>query len=120
MLHGSLFDLKCSNNTCDWVEKDNHKDPFCEALAPASADVPRGEVLPLLDPYHRIKHITEDELPRCPKCLVGLQRPAVVWFGEDLDSEMLEGINNWMFRGKVVSILRPCTKFMFPFAGLLN
>lgn len=73
--------------------------------------MPAGERLPLLDPYHRIKHITEEELPHCPRCESGLQRPAVVWFGESLDEKMLDGINSWMFRGKVV----PLFPLLFPF-----
>lgn len=95
-LHGSLYDIKCSNESCDWIQKGNFDDPFCAALAPASVDMPNGEPLPLLDPYHRIKHITEDELPKCPKCKKGLQRPGVVWFGEDLDSAMMMDILAWM------------------------
>jgi NAD-dependent deacetylase sirtuin 5 len=65
--------------------------------------MPPGETLPLLDPYHRIKHITEEELPHCPQCQSGLQRPGVVWFGEDLDEKILDEVNEWMFRGKLVS-----------------
>lgn len=65
-------------------------------LAPASVDMPNNEPLPLLDPYHRIKHITEDELPKCPQCHTGLQRPGVVWFGEDLDSRMMMDIQAWL------------------------
>ncbi|KAK1244675.1 hypothetical protein MKX07_003474 [Trichoderma sp. CBMAI-0711] len=95
-LHGSLFDIKCSNESCDWMQKGNFDDPFCAALAPASVDMPNGEPLPLLDPYHRVKHITEDELPKCPQCSSGLQRPGVVWFGEDLDAHMMMDISAWL------------------------
>ena len=73
-LHGSLFDIKCSADACGWVQHDNYDDPFCAPRAPASEDSPPGEPLPLLDPYHRIRHIPEEELPRCPQCRVGLQR----------------------------------------------
>ncbi|KAK7415254.1 hypothetical protein QQX98_006003 [Neonectria punicea] len=100
-LHGSLFDIKCSNEACDWIQHGNYDDPFCPPLAPASVDVPPGEKLPLLDPYHRIKHVTEEEIPKCPSCGTGLQRPGVVWFGESLDAEMLEGVNNWMYQGQL-------------------
>lgn len=105
-LHGSLFDIKCSADGCDWVQRGNFEDPFCPSLAPASEDPPPGETLPLLDPYHRIRHIPEEELPKCPKCQVGLQRPAVVWFGESLDATMLTDIEAWMSQGKVVSLPR--------------
>lgn len=105
-LHGSLFDIKCSNDSCGWVQRGNFDDPFCPALAPASEDPPPGETLPLLDPYHRIKHIKEDELPKCPECKVGLQRPGVVWFGESLDQDMLMGVENWLQEDTVVSLNR--------------
>ncbi|KAF7553181.1 hypothetical protein G7Z17_g3799 [Cylindrodendrum hubeiense] len=100
-LHGSLFDIKCSNNACGWIQHGNYDDPFCPALAPASVDMPPGEKLPLLDPYHRIKHVTEDEIPKCPSCNKGLQRPGVVWFGESLDEMMLAGVDVWMKQGKL-------------------
>lgn len=100
-LHGSLFDIKCTNTSCTWTQKGNFDDPFCPALAPASIDPPPGEQLPLLDPYHRIKHITEEELPKCPSCNEGLQRPGVVWFGESLDELMVMEIENWLYEAPV-------------------
>ncbi|KAG6057326.1 hypothetical protein E4U32_005248 [Claviceps aff. humidiphila group G2b] len=95
-LHGSLFDVKCTTEDCDWVQRGNMDDPFCPALAAASEDPPEGKPLPLLDPYHRIKHVSEEDLPRCPKCKTGLQRPGVVWFGESLDSHIVDQINDWI------------------------
>jgi NAD-dependent deacetylase sirtuin 5 len=101
-LHGSLFDIKCSDDSCTWIERGNEADPFCPALAPASEDPPEGQELPLLNPYHRIKHISEDDLPKCPSCKEGLQRPGVVWFGEMLDEDMMMGIQNWLSEEPVV------------------
>lgn len=103
-LHGSLFDIKCANESCTWTQRGNYDDPFCEQLAEASQDAPPGESLPLLDPYHRVKHIPEEELPKCPECKAGLQRPGVVWFGEGLDTDMLNSIDQWLVKGGVVSI----------------
>lgn len=77
-------------------------DPFCPALAAASEDPPEGKPLPLLDPYHRIKHVAEEELPRCPQCKAGLQRPGVVWFGEELDANMINRTNDWITADKIV------------------
>jgi NAD+-dependent protein deacetylase sirtuin 5 len=102
-LHGSLFDIKCSNDHCSWIQRGNFDDPFCPPLEPASVDMPNGETPPLLDPYHRIKHISESELPHCPLCKTGLQRPGVVWFGEDLDYGMLNRADNFIKEGKLVS-----------------
>lgn len=102
-LHGSLFDIKCTTEGCGWIQRGNFDDPFCPPLAPASEDPPDGRSLPLLDPYHRIKHISEEELPRCPECNKGLQRPGVVWFGEALEKAMLDRVNAWIAEGKIVS-----------------
>lgn len=111
-LHGSLFNIKCSNATCHWIQYGNYADPFCEALKEASQDAPPGQTLPLLDPYHRIRHIPEEELPKCPSCGTGLQRPGVVWFGESLDPVMLASISMWLKEDTVVGRLlhRPCTR----------
>lgn len=59
----------------------------------------------MLDPYHRIKHVAVEELPKCPKCKTGLQRPGVVWFGEELDEGMIERINDWITKDKIVCFL---------------
>lgn len=100
-LHGSLFDIKC--NSCDWIQRGNYDDPFCPALAPASEDPAPGETLALLDPYHRIKHVSEEDLPKCPQCKKGLQRPGVVWFGEGLDSTILQDADAFLMKGRLVS-----------------
>ncbi|KAJ6437825.1 NAD-dependent histone deacetylase, silent information regulator Sir2 [Purpureocillium lavendulum] len=120
-LHGSLFDIKCSADGCDWMQRGNFDDPFCPPLAPASEDPPPGEPLPLLDPYHRIRHIPEEELPKCPKCQVGLQRPAVVWFGESLDVSMITDVDAWINQGKVDLMLVVGTSAqVWPAAGYIS
>eukprot|EP00095_Tigriopus_kingsejongensis_P007345 snap_masked-scaffold589_size129586-processed-gene-0.32 protein:Tk07345 transcript:snap_masked-scaffold589_size129586-processed-gene-0.32-mRNA-1 annotation:"nad-dependent protein deacylase sirtuin- mitochondrial-like" len=74
-LHGSLFRVRCTQ--CG-VETANRDSPICEALrgrgAPEVGTPPAG--------------IAERDLPRCPTCS-GLVRPAVVWFGENLDNDVL-------------------------------
>lgn len=101
-LHGSLFDIKCTN--CEWIQRDNFDDPFCPALAPASVDMPPGETLPLLDPYHRIKHISEDEIPKCPQCKIGLQRPGTVWFGERIPDDVVTKTASFLRQGSLVRL----------------
>ena len=32
-LHGSLLDIKCSNEACDYIDKENLTEPICSALA---------------------------------------------------------------------------------------
>ncbi|CAK9783109.1 DHS-like NAD/FAD-binding domain-containing protein [Cutaneotrichosporon oleaginosum] len=117
-LHGSLFDLKCSNRRCDWVEQNNQDDPLCPALAPSSIDAAPGERLTLLDPAQELEPIPESELPHCPRCKKGLQRPGVVWFGEQLDHAMLAEVDAWIDAGSVDIVLVVGTSsVVYPAAG---
>ncbi|KAK1970533.1 Sir2 family protein [Colletotrichum sublineola] len=101
-LHGSLFDIKCANPGCAYVDRNNTLDLLCPALAPASEDVKDpSHTLPLLDPTRELPRIDDTHLPHCPSCKTGLLRPGVVWFGEGLDEAMLDGINAWISQGKV-------------------
>lgn len=107
MLHGSLFDIKCSDgHGCGYVEKGNFEDPLCPALEPASA-VPTSadQVLPLLDTKLPAPEIDVKDLPQCPKCKKALLRPGVVWFGEMLDEEMMTGIDAWLFAKNIDVVL---------------
>ena len=106
-LHGSLFDVKCSRwqEGCDWVERDNRADPFCPALAAAAQDVDPGQTLPLLDPAQPLAEIPVSELPKCPQCRVGLQRPGVVWFNEPLDDSVQDEAEDWINEDKVDLVL---------------
>lgn len=103
LLHGSLFDIKCSR--CAWVEHDNFADPFFPAIAAASRDVDAGQTLPLLDPTHKLERIPADDIPACPSCRRGLQRPGVVWFGEGLDENMLVEVDRWIAAAEVDLVL---------------
>ncbi|KAI1301050.1 DHS-like NAD/FAD-binding domain-containing protein [Xylaria venustula] len=95
-LHGSLFDLKCNDAKCGFIQRDNFDDPLCAALAPASQDLEGGLLsMPLLDPTREVARIPASELPHCPVCDT-LLRPGVVRFREELDSAMLEEIRAWI------------------------
>ncbi|KAJ9151025.1 DHS-like NAD/FAD-binding domain-containing protein [Coniochaeta hoffmannii] len=100
LLHGSLFDLKCER--CDWMQRGNFDDPLCESLRAASEDVGLERVL---DPKEELARIPREELPHCPKCKTGLQRPGVVWFGESLDHQMLKGVDRWIRNAEVDVVL---------------
>ncbi|KAK3316248.1 putative SIR2 family histone deacetylase [Apodospora peruviana] len=118
LLHGSLFDIKCFNKSCGWIEHHNYADPFCPALVAASEDVEPGKALPLLDPKQKLAKIPESELPKCPSCKTGLQRPGVVWFGEQLDEQMLRDIDAWIDRHVVDMVLVIGTSsVVYPAAG---
>ncbi|XP_020842437.1 NAD-dependent protein deacylase sirtuin-5, mitochondrial [Phascolarctos cinereus] len=80
-LHGSLFKTRCTS--CGNVVE-NYKSPICPALEGKGApdlDVPDAQ-------------IPVDKLPRCEeKDCSGLLRPHVVWFGENLDPDVLDQVN---------------------------
>ncbi|KAJ4328203.1 Protein saf4 [Fusarium piperis] len=120
-LHGSLFDIKCSNRRCDWIQHGNYDDPFFPALEPASEDPEPGKPFPLLDPFHPLETIPKEQIPKCPKCGKGFQRPGVVWFNEGLDADMLAGIDNWLDQGKVDLMLVIGTSAkVWPAAGYID
>ncbi|XP_062279678.1 NAD-dependent protein deacylase sirtuin-5, mitochondrial-like isoform X1 [Scomber scombrus] len=76
-IHGSLFRTRCMS--CGH-EASNYKSPICAALKDKGAPDPKTEDA----------QIPEKELPRCEQTgCHGLLRPAVVWFGETLDSDIL-------------------------------
>ncbi|KAK4453996.1 NAD-dependent protein deacylase [Podospora aff. communis PSN243] len=118
LLHGSLFDVKCSYEPCGWIQRENYDDPFCPALAAAAVDVNPGETLPLLDPSKELADIPREEIPPCPQCDKGFQRPGVVWFGEGLDEEMLTDVEKWIDEDKVDIVLVIGTSSqVYPAAG---
>ena len=77
-LHGNLFKTRCTK--CGDISV-NTDSPICEALRD------RGSP----DPEATSSRIPVSELPTCKKdgC-GGLLRPHVVWFGESLDSDVLD------------------------------
>ncbi|SPO02677.1 related to NAD-dependent histone deacetylase [Cephalotrichum gorgonifer] len=101
-IHGSLFGLKCENESCDWRAADHTSDPLWPVLAPASAsDVDPTKTLPLLDPSTPAPEISRADIPTCPRCEDGasLQRPDIVWFGEGMSYEVTRGVRSWMRDG---------------------
>jgi NAD-dependent SIR2 family protein deacetylase len=109
LLHGSLFDIKCSNPLCDYWET-NFTDPVVPALAiPTSGVDPtsnearkaasdeakayaQGQDLDISDINVPLPSVPEKDLPQCPKCKTHLLRPGVVWFGEVLPSKVLNTV----------------------------
>ncbi|XP_028260515.1 NAD-dependent protein deacylase sirtuin-5A, mitochondrial-like isoform X2 [Parambassis ranga] len=76
-IHGSLFRTRCIS--CGH-EESNYNSPICAAL--------EGKGAP--DPNTHDAQIPVQQLPRCElKGCHGLLRPAVVWFGETLDADIL-------------------------------
>eukprot|EP00090_Calanus_glacialis_P004404 TRINITY_DN13277_c0_g1_i6.p1 TRINITY_DN13277_c0_g1~~TRINITY_DN13277_c0_g1_i6.p1 ORF type:complete len:299 (+),score=99.91 TRINITY_DN13277_c0_g1_i6:28-924(+) len=77
-LHGSLFKTQCTQ--CGDI-RPNHDSPICNALS--------GHGAP--DPDATAARLPVSDLPRCQvgNC-GGLLRPHVVWFGENLDEEVMD------------------------------
>lgn len=109
-LHGSLFELKCTR--CPWKAYDD-RDPL-PGLEIAAQDSAAEK---LLDPAHALEPISSQDLPRCPEC-GGLARPAVVWFGESLDADMLAQADEWIEERPVDIVLVVGTSaVVYPAAG---
>lgn len=130
LLHGSILDLKCFNDSCAYVEKDNLSDPLCPALQAActttttttntTADPQQsqpGKMPLLLDPDVPAPQINTGDLPHCPRCKDYL-RPGVVWFGEALDKAMLDATDKWIKSAPVDLMLVVGTAaVVYPAAG---
>lgn len=108
LLHGSLFDVKCTNQTtCGYQETDNFVDPIVPALAlPQSGEDPTTNAAlakPNTNPLIKgvdissadapLPPISTSSLPQCPQCGSALLRPGVVWFGEALPVDVLADVD---------------------------
>lgn len=103
LLHGSLFDVKCSAFFCNYVERNNYTDPIVPALAlptdesdPTTTAALAARELDISDENVHLPDIDLAHLPKCPQCKRGLVRPGVVWFGEALPSDVLGEIRDYM------------------------
>ncbi|KAL1970042.1 hypothetical protein VTN77DRAFT_6447 [Rasamsonia byssochlamydoides] len=123
LLHGSLFDIKCTSFYCNYSRKDEFTDPIVPALAiptegpqpepsvddktgeqatqalhgamQASQTEQTGRELDISDPRVPIPTLKVEDLPQCPQCK-GLLRPGVVWFGEPLPVRTIEAVDRWI------------------------
>ncbi|KZF21112.1 DHS-like NAD/FAD-binding domain-containing protein [Xylona heveae TC161] len=148
LLHGSLFDVKCTDFYCDFVEHNNFRDPIVPSLTiptrapeplPSGSDRTGSEAAQSLEnAMEATKELQEEELdiadedvalpelrirdlPRCPKCHTGLLRPGVVWFGEQLPREVLDTVDDWISQGPIDLILVIGTSAkVYPAAGYVD
>ena len=122
LLHGSLFDLKCTAFDCDYFEKDNFKDPLAPALEiPKDPNDPSKD----LDISHissPLREVNVKQLPPCPKCKKGLIRPGVVWFGESLPVDTIARVERWMHQPENVDLLLVIgtSAVVYPAAGYIE
>ncbi|KAK5945976.1 hypothetical protein PMZ80_000115 [Knufia obscura] len=108
LLHGNLFDLKCTDKTCGYTEPNNFTDPITPALAiPQSGQDPTAtpntntntptnpliKGLDISNANHTLPTITQSSLPHCPQCKKSLLRPGVVWFGEALPTSVMSDVD---------------------------
>jgi NAD-dependent deacetylase len=78
-IHGDIFVTKCSVCVFQFHETGRGGSPG----SPASDDEERDK--------------EDDDLPRCPEC-GELTRPGVVWFGEQLDTQKIERVEDYLAR----------------------
>ncbi|MCJ1313154.1 hypothetical protein MMC25_006831 [Agyrium rufum] len=122
LLHGSLFDIRCTNFFCNYATE-NFDDPIVPSLeipreaadlGPSQTDhtgaeasealatvmrghtsISNGAEVDLSDAANPLPSIKTKDLPQCPECKDGLLRPGVVWFGEMLPSDVLRSIDDY-------------------------
>jgi len=108
LLHGTLFEVKCTNFYCSHIEE-NFTDPIVPALA-----IPHGDVDPttnearehdISDENVHLPAIPNKDLPTCPTCKTGLLRPGVVWFGESLPSRVLDTVDDFIADSKKIDLI---------------
>jgi NAD-dependent deacetylase sirtuin 5 len=100
LLHGSLFDVKCSDFFCSYFERNNFTDPIVPALAipsdesdPTTDSARATRELDISDINVELPELDTAHLPRCPECKRGLLRPGVVWFGEALPGSVIDDVD---------------------------
>jgi NAD-dependent SIR2 family protein deacetylase len=131
LLHGSLFDVKCSEFFCNYVEANNFTDPVVPALAPPSNDIDpttneaRQHVAQepdIADENVALPEIAIKDLPHCPKCKRGLLRPGVVWFGEMLPSDVMNDIDAFIESPEPIDLMLVIgtSSKVFPAAGFVD
>lgn len=134
LLHGSLFDVKCSDFFCNHIEKNNYIDPIVPALAiptdesdptTTSALAARGvqpHELDISDENVALPELDYNHLPKCPECKRGLLRPGVVWFGEQLPSSVLDDIDEYLNTEKKIDLIMVIgtSAKVYPAAGYVD
>ncbi|KAF2227346.1 NAD-dependent deacetylase sirtuin-5 [Elsinoe ampelina] len=101
LLHGSLFDVRCTDFYCDYQDQ-NFDDPIVEALRiPTEQDTTSNEArqkreLDISNIEVDLPSVPVKALSHCPKCKRGLLRPGVVWFGEMLPSKVINTVDEFI------------------------
>ena len=127
-IHGSLFDVKCTEFSCKYKESENYKDPIVPALGipkETSEPAPLGTAttseaataslsqvmnsvqkeLDISDDRVEIREVEVQDLPQCPQCGKGLLRPGVVWFNEVLPKDVLAAVDTFIEESRSIDLL---------------
>ena len=148
LLHGSLFEVRCTGFYCDYSEQDNFTDPIVPALAiptdghqpePAASDKTGAEAarslyaamnmanngsreLDISDASIPLPQIPLSDLPHCPKCKHGLLRPGVVWFGERLPLDTLGAVDEFIRAPEKIDLIMVIgtSAKVYPAAGYVD
>lgn len=130
LLHGSLFDVKCSDFFCSYVETDNYTDPIVPALALPTADdgndidptTTANRELDISDMRVPLPDLDAAHLPKCPRCKHGLLRPGVVWFGEALPKQVLDDIDTFLRDSETIDLIMVIgtSAKVYPAAGYVD
>ena len=111
-MHGSLYDVKCSDFFCNYFEKNNYTDPIVPALAiptddsdPTTNEAIKARELDISDENVELPELDYGHLPKCPTCKRGLLRPGVVWFGEMLPKDVLGDIDQWLTESEKIDLI---------------
>ncbi len=96
-IHGDIFITRCSRCGFSRSEPEHGYSPL---FMSASCDNATGQKLDRFKRSTCSDEMEEDQLPRCPECNA-LMRPAVVWFGEQLDLGKIDIVENYL-------AARPC------------
>jgi len=135
LLHGSLFDIRCTSFYCNYSAKNDFTDPIVPALAipkmgpqpSPSVDDKTGERateslygamglnkqselsatedVDISDESVPIPEIPLKDLPHCPQCRSGILRPGVVWFGESLPQTTLAAVEDWIMAEEKIDLI---------------
>lgn len=111
LLHGSLFEVKCNDSRCGYVEE-NYTDPIVPALdLPDGKDITSDEYrtmggkVDISDPQVQLAQISREDLPTCPQCRRALLRPGVVWFGEALPDDVVDSVYAYLDEPEKVDLI---------------
>ncbi|KAF2210812.1 hypothetical protein CERZMDRAFT_44715 [Cercospora zeae-maydis SCOH1-5] len=125
LLHGTLFEVRCSDpdERCGYVSE-NFDDPITPALHIPDGQDPtstEARARDISDASVPLPEIALEDLPYCPECTEHLLRPNVVWFGERLPGKVLDAIDEYLeVRQKVDLIMVIGTSaVVYPAAGFI-